>query len=130
MRLLTLFFLCICFALPSIAQPPSGAGPRGDMKGTIKGIILDAETDTLRWNMQRSPLYAMRDSSLVTGGVTNEKGEFLIEIRPGRFFGTAEYISYEPLPIGPSQCRPGKHGSGPGSHQSFHKALPFLARWR
>lgn len=40
-------------------------------------------------------VFAMRDSSLVTGGITDAGGMFSIDIRPGRFYAMVQFISYE-----------------------------------
>ena len=63
--------------------------------GTITGKIVDAETGAGLPSASLY-LYAFRDSSLVTGGLTNQDGTFKIDkVRYGKFFMTIKYIGYE-----------------------------------
>ncbi len=102
----TLYTFLLLFCLSSLtayAQPPSGRGG-GGMKniplserpkiGDLSGIILDVDS--------REPiefatisLMSQKDSTLVSGGITDKKGEFYIpELPPGRFFAKVSFIAY------------------------------------
>jgi len=75
------------------------------MKGSIKGKIVDAETgEPLEY--ATITFIRKRDSSIVGGGITNEKGAFFIETSPGVFTAKFEYISYEPQILFPVKLLP------------------------
>ncbi len=74
----------------------SGVG-RGSMEGgfgILKGKIVD-ETSGQPIEYANIILYKQKDSSLVTGGITNTKGEFSIDKVPfGRYYVIAKFIGY------------------------------------
>lgn len=98
-NLLSLFlsiFLLICTNELN-AQNYGGDGNRGggDMpKATFTGKVVDAESNEVLEYATVS-LFSMKDSSLVTGGITDLEGKFKIETRPGRFWAKIEFISYQ-----------------------------------
>ncbi len=61
---------------------------------SIKGVVTDQESN-MPLEFATVSIFSLRDSSLVTGGLTDETGAFSIDTRPGRFYGLIEYISYE-----------------------------------
>lgn len=73
-------------------QGKRGDGPR--QKATLKGQVID-ELSGQALEYATITLFAQRDSSMVTGGITDEKGNFLIESRPGRFFAKIEFLAYQ-----------------------------------
>lgn len=75
------------------AQPP-GNRPAGGQRALIEGKVVDKETGQ-PLEYATVTLYAMRDSSLVAGGVSNPDGKFAIDMRPGQFYASITYISYE-----------------------------------
>jgi len=86
---LFLFFLHIYVQ----AQPPQKtvASP---VKIIIKGIIVDATT---RQAMEYAnvSVYNAKDSTLVTGGITNNKGEFSVgPFNPGIYYLDANFIGF------------------------------------
>ena len=92
-----LSFLLFLFGLNELsAQRPPGKRGQGrpSMKATIKGQIIDSETEK-PLEFATFTLFSMRDSSVISGGITNGTGVFNIETRPGRFFAKVEFISYE-----------------------------------
>ena len=109
-RLLGLIFiLCNTFAL--LAQAPGGGrGGRGDgppPKATLTGKIIDSETGE-PLEFATITLFSRRDSSIVSGGISDENGRFKIETRPRRCFAKVEFIGYqakiiERLPINREQ---------------------------
>jgi len=90
-----LFFFSLLLPLLSIAQRGGGPG-RGNNgpKPTIKGQIVDAGTET-PLEYATVTLFSLRDSSMVSGGVTDLDGNFSFESRPGKFFAKVEFISYK-----------------------------------
>jgi outer membrane receptor protein involved in Fe transport len=80
-------------------RPGGGQGTNTEYTGKVSGKILD-KNDGLPVEYANIVFYRMRDSSMVTGGITNEKGEFVIEKVPmGRYFGEAKFIGYNTLKI-------------------------------
>lgn len=77
----------------------SGAGGPGqaamsDFMGIVKGKVVDQNTGA-PVEYANIIFYKMRDSTLVTGGITNEKGEFTIEKVPlGRYYAEVKFIGY------------------------------------
>ncbi len=73
-----------------------GQGPRGGapIKKKVKGQVLDANTQQ-GLEYATITLFSKRDSSVVTGGITDSEGKFAIEIRPGRFYGKIEFLGYQ-----------------------------------
>ena len=61
---------------------------------TIKGTIVD-QTSKTPLEFATVSFYSLRDSSLVTGGLSDPTGAFSVQTRPGRFYAVVEYISYE-----------------------------------
>jgi len=63
--------------------------------GTFKGSVID-ETTNLPVEYANVILYKMRDSSMVTGGVTDMKGNFSIDKVPfGRYYVDFKFIGYK-----------------------------------
>ncbi len=74
-------------------QGRSGGMPQGE--GTIKGKVMD-ESTLQPIEYANIVIYKMRDSSMVTGTVTNEQGEFFMEKVPyGGYKLVADFIGYE-----------------------------------
>lgn len=88
---IVIFFLSI---VKSQGQQP-GFNQRGQdqLPFSVSGQIVDAETGA-PLEYTTVSLHNISDSSLVTGGITNEKGEFKISTRPGRFYLQVQFISY------------------------------------
>ncbi|NVO03821.1 MAG: carboxypeptidase regulatory-like domain-containing protein, partial [Bacteroidetes bacterium] len=71
-------------------------GPQGPPIGIVTGIILDAETSK-PIEYANVVLYKSKDSTLVTGGVTNTKGVFNIDKVPfGGYYLKVNFIGYAP----------------------------------
>ncbi|MEM8908615.1 MAG: TonB-dependent receptor, partial [Bacteroidota bacterium] len=93
----TFFWCLLCFPLALFGQRPSygpGGGGASKAKIPVKGIILDAESQT-PLEFATVTLFAQSDSSVVTGGIADAKGQFRLEGRPGRFYAKIEFISYQ-----------------------------------
>jgi outer membrane receptor protein involved in Fe transport len=99
--------LAICQFLfqTTVAQDrrPAGAGAgQPDMSnftGTVRGRVVDASSG-VPVEYANVVFYRLRDSSLVTGGVTDLKGDFeLLKVPAGRYFVEAMFIGYQKLRI-------------------------------
>ncbi len=66
-----------------------------DKPGTIKGEIIEESTGHAM-EYANVAIYNVLDSSLVTGGITNEKGEFEIKgMQMGEYYLEAQFIGFE-----------------------------------
>lgn len=71
-----------------------GRSPMEGGFGVLKGKIVD-ESSGLPVEYANIILYKQKDSSLVTGGITNTKGEFNIDKVPfGRYYVIVKFIGY------------------------------------
>jgi len=107
MRRVFFAVMAIIFGLSSLyteAQQPDGQrmvqGGSGRMSmeggfGTLKGTIID-ETSNLPVEYANIVIYKAKDSSLVTGGITDLKGNFSIDKVPfGRYYVDFKFIGYK-----------------------------------
>jgi len=95
----SLCFLSVISTAQERGGRPGGPGGGGTPpKATIKGKVLDADTQN-PLEFATITLFSQRDSSIVSGGITNEKGEFLIDTRMGKLFAHVEFIGYRTLVI-------------------------------
>jgi ferric enterobactin receptor len=92
-----LFFLVLGTGSTRAQQPnsaPGGSGGPPPPKALIKGKVADAATQT-PLEFATIAIFLQKDSSLVTGSITDEKGEFLIETKPGSYFARVEFLSFK-----------------------------------
>ncbi len=85
-----------------------GKGGRGEGKPSpviIKGKVFTESNKPLEF--ATVSLHSHRDSSLINGGYTNEKGEFRMENRPGRFYLIVDFLSYTQKVIPMIKVKPG-----------------------
>jgi len=88
------------------AQEGNRGGRDMPADGTISGQVVDAKTKQ-PVEYANISIYSVRDSSLVTGGITNKKGFFTITgVRYGRYYGIAEFIGYTKFKIGNFVVKP------------------------
>ncbi len=81
-------------------------GMASTFTGIVSGKVLD-RTDNSPLEYANVILYSLRDSSLVTGSITNEKGEFYIEKVPaGRYYAEIKFIGYNHLTTEPFSVNP------------------------
>ena len=77
---------------------------------TVKGQIVDGVSGA-PLEFATLSIYSRRDSSLVSGGITDLEGKFSISTRPGALYMDAEFIGYEAsrfdIPIDRDQVRAG-----------------------
>ena len=64
----------------------------------ITGKVIDKETNQ-PLEYATISLQHLRRKNIITGGITNEKGEFEIEIFPGPYDIRIEYITFKPIQI-------------------------------
>ncbi|MBN2172517.1 MAG: TonB-dependent receptor [Bacteroidales bacterium] len=103
-----------CFFFLSIivsAQPPGSQGRNMQnmpAEGKLIGKVIDAKINE-PMEYSNVVLYSLRDSSIVTGTVTDPHGNFKMEnLRYGRFYAIANFIGYnkkviENITINPKQ---------------------------
>ena len=84
------------------SQPGQGQGARGGQGqelpriGKVTGQIIDSE-DSQPLLYASVVLNRQSDSTMVSGGITDEQGKFIIEqVPPGHYFVTINYIGYPP----------------------------------
>lgn len=95
MKKIFLIAVVIILSIASFAQRPGqrNMGERPKI-GTVTGKIIDSSTNELM-EYANIALYSKRDSSLITGTITDSKGNFTIkEVPLGRFYLTANFIGY------------------------------------
>ena len=100
------FFLCILIG-QGMAQPGQGRGQSDRAPGMAKlvGVVVDEATNT-PMEYATVSIYALSDSSLVAGGISDESGKFLIETRPGRFYAEISFLSYNTVTVPELQLMP------------------------
>ncbi|HPG72942.1 MAG TPA: TonB-dependent receptor [Bacteroidales bacterium] len=82
--------------------------------GIISGYVIDAKTNHAI-EYANVTVYAVRDSSIVTGGITNKKGYFYItEVKYGKFYIDIDFIGYGKYRIDNITIKPDKKEVGLG----------------
>ncbi len=107
-RILITFF-CLLVGLPAAFTQNRGGRPGGGERpsATIKGKIINGDSgDPLDY--ATITIFSKKDSSLVTGGITDEKGLFAIETKMGKYFAQVEFLSFKTrtisdIPLGKGQ---------------------------
>ena len=99
MKFIRYIFLLVCLILnfSLLGQEnrrPQQRNAEDRPNGIISGKVKDSSNDELLEYTTLS-LFSARDSSLVTGGITDTKGNFSLTAPFGRYFLKVEYISYE-----------------------------------
>lgn len=87
------FLLVALFSITAIAtaQSPDGQSQR---EITVSGNVIDADTNT---PMEYATVsFTDQNGKIVTGGITNEKGQYAIDVPSGTYAVKFEFISYEP----------------------------------
>jgi outer membrane receptor protein involved in Fe transport len=94
-RFYTLSLVILCLFTSVIGESQrSGQGQWQNAQISIKGKIIDSESSE-PLEFAAVSLYSTRDSSLISGGVSDENGFIDIKSRPGNMHVKIEYISYE-----------------------------------
>ncbi len=94
MKYISLLVSLLLFNLYSSAQNKTGNQTDISPKGEIHGVVIDKKTkDAIEY--ANVIVYKIKDSSMVTGALTNGKGKFLIEkLSPGRYFVKVNFIGF------------------------------------
>lgn len=106
--LFTALLLIVLAGYSTFAQQGKGGGQgmNSNLTGIVKGKVFD-KTDGIPVEYASVAFYRMRDSTLATGGITNEKGEFTIDKIPmGRYYGEVKFIGYSTTSVEPFFVNP------------------------
>nr|WP_321353538.1 outer membrane beta-barrel family protein [uncultured Draconibacterium sp.] len=77
-----------------IEDPVKKYDPNDDGKGKIVGTIVDKDTE-IPMEFANIAVYKETDSTLVTGGITNEKGVFeIVDLDYGDYYLVANFIGF------------------------------------
>lgn len=91
----SLFLIHAVHAQHGPAMAPGGGAPANPAKAVIKGQVFDSETE-MPLEFATVTVFNQKDSSLATGGITDEKGMFFLEVKPGAYWVSIEFIAYKP----------------------------------
>jgi len=95
--LVTTIFLLT--SITNFAQPAPTENEMAMRSGRIKGLIIDSNTQQ-PMEYANIAIYNKRDSSLVTGGITNSNGQFEIGgLAFGVYYAEANFIGYEKVSL-------------------------------
>ncbi|GAA4324432.1 outer membrane beta-barrel family protein [Pontixanthobacter gangjinensis] len=90
-----IFTLSIIFTFLSVMLMPGFAqGPSSFKKNTIKGKVIDDELN-VPLEYATVSVQNTEDPQDITGGITNAKGEFSVDVKNGTYNIIIEFISYE-----------------------------------
>jgi len=99
MKHLFLLVLISFLTVHSAFANPESDGADDDKPGTVKGVIIDDATEA-PMEYANVAIYNASDSTLVTGGITNAKGEFKISgLTNGNYYLVAHFIGFEKFKI-------------------------------
>lgn len=108
-RLLLLLLLGASIGAAQAQRPAQGQRPAG-APATLVGTVEDADSGA---SLIGATVAVWRDSSLVTGAITDIDGAFRIEgIRAGRYRIVASFVGYESLTRDTVRVRPGENDLG------------------
>ncbi len=98
----TIIFCALSLSQPLLAQRP----PATPAVGKITGKIIDAQAKK-PVEFATVSLFSLRDSSLLTGGVSDEAGNFAVDkIAYGGYYVEVNFIGYERAVISPVVIKP------------------------
>ena len=123
MQKLKILGVIIILSLSSaiIAQRPGGGQGRDMPKiGILSGIVHDDQGNAVEY--ATISLFSLRDSKLVTGGITDVNGYFKIkEIKLGAYKVRIKFIGFNTKEIKPIYLMPKGRGKGQGTEQNMGK---------
>ncbi|RMG84724.1 MAG: TonB-dependent receptor, partial [Bacteroidetes bacterium] len=93
-----LLFLALLLSFSLTAQNRGQRGGGESIPAVVKGKIVDAGNEN-PLEFATVTLFSKNDSSMVTGGISDERGIFQIETQPGDYFARIEFIGYQPREI-------------------------------
>ena len=105
-----LIFLALSLPIDTLAQRPGGRSGGRDgrpaVKGMVSGTIIDSESKAPIPGATIA-LWRVRDSTLVTGGVSNADGLFSIEgLPPGAYYAKISSLGYQDQQLDQIAVRP------------------------
>jgi outer membrane receptor protein involved in Fe transport len=68
-------------------------GQDSEQGRAINGAIIDEQKNPVPFG--NVAVYDVQDSTLITGGVSNEQGKFSVPVEPGKYFLKISFLSYE-----------------------------------
>ena len=100
-----------------LSQQPGGQG-KIPADGIVSGIVVDGTGSPVEY--ATISLFSMRDSSVVSGGITDTKGQFKISELPlGAYYLIIKLLGFESKEIKPIYLMPKGKGKGEGIVQDF-----------
>ena len=96
-------FLFIIIAILTTSSSAIYAQPNNT--GIVKGVVQDAATQAPLGYATIS-LFSVKDSALVTGGITDDAGIFAIPAASGTYYALIEFISYQTISIDNIEINP------------------------
>lgn len=97
MRITILSILILASSISLFAQRRGGNGGKRPSVG-IKGRVIDQSTNQ-PLEFATISIHSKKDSSLVSGGMTDMDGSFDIQAPAGRYYGTVEFIGFAPMNV-------------------------------
>ena len=98
MKYIYTFLTCIILVNFSWSQRPNRGQGKPSMT-IIKGKVVDQSSDSAL-EFATISIFAKKDSSLLTGGITEEDGTFSFSLKPaGPMYAEVEFIGYESLTV-------------------------------
>ena len=97
MKKILTFPLALLFLLPTILFAQERGQRQGRPDGpppTIKGKVVDPAT-AAPLEFATVTLFNQKDSSMITGGITEADGGFALEARPGQFYLKVDFIGFQ-----------------------------------
>ena len=111
-------FIALLFLLPAIifAQGYDRSGPRPKL--SVSGLVIDSLSNE-PLSFAALSFISPQDDQLITGGICNDEGRFIIEDVPvGRYKLIIEYMGYVPTIIPEVKVRPNKNVNNTGGSYS------------
>ena len=115
-------FIALLFLLPAIifAQGYDRSGPRPKL--SVSGLVIDSLSNE-PLSFAALSFISPQDNQLITGGICNDEGRFIIEDVPvGVYKLLVEYMGYVPKIIPEVKVRPNKN-SNDNNTQSPYSAM-------
>ena len=93
MKRLIVFLFLFGLSISGFSQQPGG---KKFKKIKIEGVVIDKETQD---PLEYTTISLLNDSSpdLIQGGITDKNGKFVIEVFPGKYNITLEYIGFDKI---------------------------------